>query len=120
MSMHPATGRGFPARSGVCPPLLESRVFAQILLVFCTVAAGVLIRIESLAALGVPRMLGVIAVTLVIVSTLFAVSFALAERVLRARRRRKIDATAAWFIRYYEQLLDEALNPNRRHPDGAR
>ena len=120
MSMHLAARRGFPARSGERTPLLESRVFPQILLICCAVGAGVLTRIESLAALGVPRMLGVIAVTLVIVSTLFAVSNAVVGRVLRARRRRKIDATAAWFIRHYEPLLDEALNPDRHHPDGAR
>lgn len=118
--MHLAVRREFPARWGNRTTLLESRVFPQILLVCCAVGAGVLTRFQSLAALGVLRMLGVIAVTLVIVSALFAVSNAIVGRVLRARRRRKIDATAAWFIRHYEQLLDEALNSNRRHPDGAR
>src|SRR3954453_19295079 len=115
MSMHLAVRRDFPARSGDRTPLLESRVFPQVLLICCAVGAGVLTRFQSLAALGVPRMLGVIAVTLVIVSILFVVSNAVVGRVMRARRRRKIDATAAWFIRHYEQLLDEALNPNRHH-----
>jgi len=120
MSMHLAAGRNFPTRSWDRTTLLESRVFPQIVLICCAVGAGVLTRFQSLAALGVPRMLGVIAVTLVIVSALLAVSNAVVGRVMRARRRRKIDATAAWLIRHYEQLLDEALNPNRRHPDGAR
>jgi len=45
-----------------------------------------------------------------------AFSFAIAGRVLRARRDRQMDATAAWFIRHYRQMLDEStLNPLRRH-----
>ena len=62
-----------------------------------------------------------IGVTFVILSALFAISNAIVKRVLYVRRYRKIDATAAWFIRHYSRLLDEsALNPNRRHLDGTR
>lgn len=104
-------------RTGRLTRLLESRVFTQLLLICCTVAAGVVVRIESLAALGVPRMLGVIGIAFVIVSALFAFSYAVAGRVLRARRDRQMDATAAWFIRHYRQMLDEStLNPHRRYP----
>ena len=117
MSTNAATEHAEHLRIGGRAPLLESLVFKQMLVIFCAVAAGVLVRIESLAALGVPRMLGVIGITFVIVSALFAFSYAVAERVLRTRRDRQMDATAAWFSRYYRQLLDEStLNPLRRHP----
>jgi hypothetical protein len=117
MSVNAAAERARGGRRGSSAPLLESLVFKQVLVICCVVAAGVLVRLESLAALGVPRMLGVIGVAFVIVSALFAFSFAIAERVLRARRDRQMDATAAWFSRHYRQLLDEStLNPLRRHP----
>ena len=117
MSANAVSERAGHGRTGRLARLLESRVFTQILLICCTVAAGVVVRIESLAALGLPRMLGVIGIAFVIVSALFAFSFAIAGRVLRARRARQMDATAAWFIRHYRQMLDEStLNPLRRHP----
>jgi hypothetical protein len=117
MSANAAAERARGSRRGSSAPLLESLVFRQVLVICCVVAAGVLVRLESLAALGVPRMLGVIGVAFVIVSALFAFSFAIAERVLRARRDQQMDATAAWFIRHYRQMLDEStLNPHRRHP----
>ena len=117
MSTNTAAERAEHMRRGGRAPLLESLVFKQMLIICCAVAAGVLVRIESLAALGIPRMLGVIGVAIVGVSALFAFSNAVAERVLRARRDRQMDATAAWFSRYYRQLLDEStLNPLRRHP----
>ncbi len=120
MSINVTAERAERTRTGRLAPLLESPAFQQMLIICCAVAAGVLVRLESLAALGVPRMLGVIGVAFVIVSALFAFSFAIAGRVLRGRRDRQMDATAAWFIRHYGHLLDEALNPDRRHPDGAR
>jgi hypothetical protein len=117
MSNNVASGRGEHTRAGRLAPLLDSLIFQQMLLICCAVTTGVLVRIESLAALGVPRMLGVIGVAFVIGSALFAFSYAIAERVLRARRKRQMDATAAWLSRYYRQLLDEsALNPLQRHP----
>ena len=117
MSTNAVPERAGHSRSGRGAPLLESLFFKQVLVICCVVAAGVLVRIESLAALGVPRMLGVIGITFVIVSALFAFSYAVAERVVRAHRDRQMDATAAWFSRHYRQLLDEStLNPLRRHP----
>ena len=117
MSNNVAAERTEHSRAGVLTPVLESRFLTQMLLVCCTVAAGVLTRLESLAALGMPRMLGVVGIAFVIVAALFVFSYALAERVLRARRKRQMDATAAWFIRHYRQLLDEStLNPLRRDP----
>ena len=117
MSTNAAPERVGHSRSGRGAPLLESLVFKQVLVICCVVAASVLVRIESLAALGVPRLLGVIGIAFVIVSALFAFSYVIAERVLRARRKRQMDATAEWFSRHYRQLLDEStLNPLRRHP----
>jgi hypothetical protein len=117
MSTNVSAERAEHARAGVLTLVLESRFLTQMLLVCCTVAAGVLTRLQLLAALGVTRMLGVIGISFVIVSALFAFSYALAERVLRAHRDRQMDATAAWFIRHYRQMLDEStLNPHRRHP----
>jgi hypothetical protein len=105
------------SRSGSSAPLRESLVFKYALVICCAVAAGVLVRFESLLALGVPRMLGAIGITFVIVSALFAFSHTIAKRVLRAQRDRKMDEIEMWFSRYYRQLLDEsALNPLRRHP----
>lgn len=121
MSTNVAAERDERARTGRFAQLLDSPIFQQMLIICCAVAAGVLVRLESLAALGVPRMLGAVGVTFVVLSALFAISNAIVKRVLYARRYRKIDATAAWFIRHYSRLLDEsALNPNRRHPDGTR
>jgi hypothetical protein len=115
MSTNVSAERAEHARAGVLTPVLESRFLTQMLLVCCTVAAGVLTRLQLLAALGVPRMLGVIGISFVIVSALFAFSYAIAERVLRARRKRQMDATAAWLSRHYRQLLDEStLTPLRR------
>lgn len=121
MSTNVAAERDERTRTGRFAQLLDSPLFQQMLIICCALAGSVLVRIESLAALGVPRMLGAIGVTFVILSALFAISNAIVKRVLYVRRYRKIDATAAWFIRHYGQLLEEsALNPNRRPPDGTR
>lgn len=117
MSTNAAEERARHSRSDRGALLLESLVFKYALVICCAMAAGVLVRLESLVALGVPRMLGVIGITFVIVSALFAFSYAIAERLLRARRDQQMDATAMWFIRHYRQMLDEStLNPHRRHP----
>src|SRR3954465_5767389 len=101
MSMNAADEHVKDSRSGRSAPLLESVVFKQMLVICCAVAAGVVVRFQSLAALGVPRMLGAIGITFVIVSALFAFSYAIAKRVLRARRDRQMDATVTWLIRHY-------------------
>ena len=117
MPTNAATERARHSRSGRIAPLLESPAFQQMLVICCAVAAGVLVRLESLAALGVPRMLGAIGMTLAVVSALYVLSYMAAKRVLRARHHRQMDATAAWFSRHYRQLIDEStLNPLRRHP----
>jgi cobalamin biosynthesis protein CobD/CbiB len=117
MSTNAAAGSANHTRSGRWTSLLESRVFTQVLLIFCTVAAGVLARLQSLAALGVPRLIGVIAITLAAVSALYMLSYAVAKRVLVAHRGRQMDATVEGLIRHYRRLLDEStLNPHRPHP----
>jgi hypothetical protein len=115
MSMN-AVERDGRTRSRRWSSLLESRVFTQVVLIFCAVAAGALTRVQSLAALGGPRLIGVLAVTFAAVSALYMLSYALAKRVLVARRGRQMDATGEGLIRHYRQLLDEStLNPHRPH-----
>lgn len=117
MSSNAVEKRATHGSGGSNAPLLESLFFKYTLVICCAVAAGVVVRIESLVALGVPRMLGAIGITFVIMSALFAFSHAIAKRVLRAQRDQQMDATEMWFSRHYRQLLDEStLNPLRRHP----
>ncbi|SOD02995.1 hypothetical protein SAMN05216486_10730 [bacterium JGI 053] len=117
MSTTAAEERARHSRSVGSAPILESVFFKYMLVICCAVAACVVVRFESLAALGVPRMLGAIGITFAIMSALFAFSHVVAVRVLRVRRKQQMDATAVWLSRYYRQLLDETtLNPLRRHP----
>jgi hypothetical protein len=117
MSTNAVAERAERTRTGRLASLLESPAFQQMLITCCAVAVSVVVRFQSLAALGVPRMLGAIGITLVGGSALSALSYVAAKRVLRVRRDRQMDATAAWLSRHYRQLLDEStLNPLRRHP----
>jgi hypothetical protein len=117
MSTNATEERARHSCSGSSAPLLESVFFKYMLVICCAVAAGVLVRLESLAALGVPRMLGAVGLTFVILSALFAFSHAIAGRVMRAQRNPKMDETEMWLSHHYRQLLDEStLNPLRRHP----